>query len=388
MNEIQAIQAVRGIVVDGTTEQLVAMLLSGDQDEAIASIGAYLWRSESSIVWMAVARLEEIEAFARLELEARARMGVLGTRDKLLSIAQTRAAEGRVRLQREIGKLLASLPTDPGGVVADGGVEPVRRQARKQLGIRSGVATKLVKLAAIPEEKFEVYVGQVRAGKAKVPRDVKTIVDQIERSQWSTDECYTPREWCEATVEVFGRPIGCDGASNLAAQAGLVRAEVWFSLDVERPEIGERERNLMEPLGYTEADLELARSRWGGHDGLAHEWPDFWWCNPPFSGEAVGLFHARFRREAEQGKHGVVMINADPSNADQLELLLRCVAAWPKHRINYWMPTGSQLKGNRAAQVLFGIGVDEDRWARAMESLAVCTRPWVSGLAWAGSEGK
>lgn len=374
-------------LVDGEPQALVELLALHDADDVTQGIAAFLWRGDPATVWRVVAQLEATEGLISAEQSTRARLGMLGARDKVLTIAQQRAAEARVRLQREIGRLLKSLGDDAGGRVAEGSPEPLARTVRRTLGLSSTDATRLKKLADIDDEKVEHYIGLIRRGK-QVPRSAATIAQQIERSEWSSDECYTPREWIEAARVALGGVIGCDPASNLAAQAGLVRAELWFSLDEQRPVAGERERNLMGPLGFDELALELAASRWGGFDGLAHEWADRWWNNPPFNGESVERFHGRVREEARCGRQGVLLVNADTSNADQIELLQRCVVAWPRKRIAFWMPTGEKLQGNRAAQVVFGINVEHDAWAQAMSELAVCSRPWSDVCEWpSASEG-
>jgi hypothetical protein len=374
-------------LVSGETMALVELLATHDADDVTQGIAAFLWRGDPATVWRVVAQLEATEGIIMAEQTTRARLGLLGARDKVLTIAQQRAAEARVRLQREIGRLLESLGDDVGGRVGEGADEPLARTVRRTLGLSSTDASRLRKLAKVDDAKVERYIGLIRSGK-QVPRSPATIAQQIDRAEWSSDECYTPREWTDAARVALGGEIGFDAASNLAAQAGLVRALGWCSLDETRPTAGERERNLAEALGFGEIELEQAAARWVGTDGLAHEWADRWWLNPPFSGAAVERFHARVRAEAREGKRGVLLVNADTSNDDQIELLRRCVVAWPTKRIAFWMPTGEQLRGNRAAQVVFGINVEPDAWAQAMQGLAVCSRPWSSAIEWPSEGGE
>ncbi|NJK32322.1 MAG: hypothetical protein HC927_07895 [Deltaproteobacteria bacterium] len=175
---------------------------------------------------------------------------------------------------------------------------------------------------------------------------------------------------------MFGGPIRFDPASNLAAQAGLIKALAWCSLDRARPTVGDRERNLAAPLQISADDFARAEMAWLGHDGLEHEWASDWWCNPPFNAKAMRLFLARFDAERIRGSRGIVMLNCDPSNAGQLELLRHCLVAYPLARIGFWMPSGQRLDDNRAAQLLFGVNCTARDWERGMTSLAVLGRPW------------
>lgn len=367
-----AVEAVRA----GQVATLIELLEHHDADQVIQQLGAWLWSASPGIALEVVARLEQAEDDARRMAK---RLAGLGAREKSLAIAERRAAETRLKIQREIGSFLRALPDDPGGrgrEVEDGDEPPThpKRQAKAELGITRQEAHHLVKLAEQPEERFEAFVDDVREGRRRVPKSVQSIVSQVSRGGWSSDECYTPSEWLDAVRVIFDGPIRFDPASNFAAQAGLVRAEGWCSL--EPPELGERERNLAEPLRIEPHHWAHARATWRGKDGLQAEWPSDWWCNPPFAAEPVRAFHKRFEAERVAGRRGVVMLNADPNNAAQLELLRHCLVAWPKGRISYWAPTGARMESNRAAQVLFGINVAPADWERGLAALAVLGRPW------------
>lgn len=312
------------------------------------------------------------------QLQTGARLGLLGAREATLKRAIGTASAARLVVQREIGSLLretSEAEPDPGGQVAEGEHAPAGRQLKAELGLSSQRASEFRKLADVDAEAFASYTAEVAEGE-RAPKSPAAVVNAIERGPWGSDECYTPKVWVDAARSALGGVIDCDPCSCLAAQAGLVRASWWYSLDTSTPVPGSREDALAEPLGYSTADVLEAVRKWRGYDGLRDDasWGGAWWLNPPYSADAVKRSHDRIRQEIGRSK-GVVLVNADGSKAAQQELLRACVSAQPAGRIAFWSPRGVQLRGNDRAQVLFGVGIDALDWSRALGELAACLQP-------------
>lgn len=370
----------------GDAQALVDLLVSHPADEVIGILGRSLQAMSFGHVALLASRFEAVELQVGHRVRIGLKLGLLGEREEVLRRTEARAAEARLRVHRELGALYRSLPDDPGGRVAPGEPVPIRRKVRDDLGLSRNEAAQLAKLGSVDDAAFEVYVGKVRDG-ARPPASVAAVVRDLERTTWGSDECYTPAEWLVAGRRALGvERFSADLMSCLAAQL-LVRAEVWHSLDSERPEPGEREVALRVPFGlgddlaWHEA-VEDARARWGGRDGLDPAHLDLvrsgWWWNPGYAADVASKAHEGIRRLRDRGRAGVVLVNADASKADQRDLLASCLHAWPKGRIAFYTPNGERQKGNAYAQVLFGVHVDAAAWGAALADLAECTRPLTS----------
>lgn len=328
---------------------------------------------------------ELAEQLARLRQTTEIRLGLLGARAEALDQMTKQCEVATLVVKREVSKLIEPLPA-PRGPVAKGEEEPVIRGVTRDLGIDAKEVSAYRKIGAIEDDKWDEYLSRVEHGE-KVPRTTEALARTIERTGWTSNDCYTPAEWVDAgrliVNRTLGRPEGepfdCDPQSCLAAQAGIVRARNWYSLDEGQPRAGEREGNLMGPMGFTVEDLAEAEGAWAGTDGLRAEatWGRGWWCNPGYDAETVKATHARVRAERAAGSVGVLLINADLSKADQLELLDSGCTAFPRGRISFWSPAGELMRGNRFSQVIFGINVEPDAWRSVLNERAVCTRAWL-----------
>lgn len=347
-------------------KRLAVMLERQSADEVLHAIDTWLTSCEPTISDLATldVLITRAEAQAGQDHRDHMRLGLAGDRQKSLHRAERKIGEIKLRLWERIGKFVDSLPPDPGGRPADGEPEPVRRQARRELGLDRDGVSGLVELARAPAEDLDAYVEKIRHG-SPVPRSPKAAARAVVRHAYGSGECYTPPVLLSAARKALGvAAFGEDPSSNWAAQTCLVKAERWRCLG--RPEWGPREEDYSRIFEADREDFDDELHRWGEVDGL-HElpWAPGWWCNPDYAAGIVDKFAARATAEAEAGRPGILLVNCATSAEWQQLLLSRWPRVWLRDRIAFYSANGEQTKGNQWPSVVFGLGVEEHRFIHA-----------------------
>lgn len=245
--------------------------------------------------------------------------------------AQSDAAEIAVRAERRLGELLMAAPKAPPGPKSKIGseVEPISTLADQ--GIDRKLASRAQKLAAVPEEKFEVHIASVRARGEKLTTS-STIAAHSHSEGYDSDEYYTPEEYIEAARKVLGR-IDLDPATSAAAQQRVRAKKFW-----------------------TKADDGLRSDRvWKGNT----------WMNSPYSRGLVDAFADRLIAAYLERTvpAAIALYNASTDTSWFHELAKLGSMCLTAGRIPFITPDGKPLEGTRVGQVFFCLG-DEDLRAR------------------------
>jgi len=177
------------------------------------------------------------------------------------------ATEIRLRAERRAGELLAQSPKAKGGEQyhESTGSEREPVPTLSDLGVTKTQSSKWQKLAALPEDKFEI---RVEHAKARVSDMTTSAPSPYTKAIFSGEnEWYTPVEYVEKARQVLGQ-IDLDPASNDIAQE-WVRAESYFTAK---------------------------------EDGLAQEWHGRIWLNPPYSRATMEPFIEKLLIEYGAGR--------------------------------------------------------------------------------------
>lgn len=357
-------------------ERLAKMLEARPVDEVMHAIDHWLARAEPSISDLATLEvmIQQAERAAEHGHKDALRLGLAGERQRALHRAERRIAEIRLRLYQRIGRFVDSLPEDPGGRVAEGEPIPLRRQARRDLGLdRKGIEG-LVALGKAEDEHVEAYVEKIRSG-APIPKDPRAAARAIVRTVYGSGECYTPPHLLTAARRALGvRQFGEDPSTNWAAQTCLVQAKRWRCLG--EPTWGQREEDYARAFELDREDFDAELERCAGVDGLAPEpWAAGWWCNPDYASGIVDKFAERAHAEAMAGRAGILLVNAATSAEWQQLMLTHWPRVWLRERVSYYSPTGEKMRGNQWPSVMFGMGVEEHRFNMAMHELGALGLP-------------
>lgn len=262
---------------------------------------------------------------------------------------------------REVGRRFVVLPPDVGGR----GAKP-RRDLRARLKVKPHAARLYTQLASVDDVAFGRVIELAAHEDVTIAKALRHASSDGTHSgsSWST----TP-ELLDATRDVLGE-IHYDVASHLGAQACTVRARRWYS--AEQPVINSQALAWASTFGLDRTHLQAAIDCWAGADGLdegnpwvdeGERWPTLF-GNVPFERHLVLAFGNRLLREIQQHPRlaAIWLLNVDPSRGDQQslgELGLHCQIA---KRTSFLAPhNGVAEDGNRASQVVFGVGGGLDR---------------------------
>ena len=124
------------------------------------------------------------------------------------------------------------------------------------------------------------------------------------------------------------------------------KALYWreFKCDVAALPATAKCTNIIVPPDYTFMDGDdLLERNIVGVDALGTDWPDDWWCNPPFDDKASFIRHARKQQSA--GRQGMMLLPYEPITGWWRDLLSDDVIIYePNGRYNFYEADGATKK--------------------------------------------
>ncbi|MEC6833028.1 DNA N-6-adenine-methyltransferase [Photobacterium toruni] len=118
---------------------------------------------------------------------------------------------------------------------------------------------------------------------------VKSCTATSDKNRWATTwECFSDAQ------HLFGRPFTID----VAAEPATAKVERFF----------------ISPEFFRFSDwatqLTKTKNKVVGVDALSLDWPDGWWCNPPFDYKQEFITHAL--KQAKAGRSGMMLLPHEP----------------------------------------------------------------------------
>jgi hypothetical protein len=255
------------------------------------------------------------------------------------------ATEIRFRTERRAGELLREMEKANG---ADYGGRPKLDGSRElpfnppptlaELGITKTQSSKWQKLAALPEDKFEI---RVQHAKARVEAMTTSAPSYHKAVFMGENEWFTPSEYIEAAREVLGE-IDLDPASHAIAQT-TVRAKRFFTaLD----------------------------------DGLSRPWSGRVWLNPPFATGLIERFINKLVDEIRSGRVSAsIALTYNHTDTGWFHAAAR--AAYSicllSGRVYFLAPSGEECSP-RHGQAFFFFGADSARFDAIFGKLGLIVR--------------
>ena len=200
-------------------------------------------------------------------------------------------------------------------------------------------SAKWQKLAALPEDKFEIRVAHA---KARVEGMTTSAPDYSNAEYTGENEWFTPAEYVEKARETLGR-IDLDPASHVLAQK-TVRATAF----------------------YTAAENELTQP-WSGRV----------WLNPPYSRELMSPFVDKFLSEYARGAiEQAILLTHDYTDTGWFHAAARAARAicLVRTRIHFLAPSGEECSPRRG-QTFFYFGLDDGPFRRAFSDIGLIMKP-------------
>src|SRR3990167_5924502 len=110
---------------------------------------------------------------------------------------------------------------------------------------------------------------------------------------------------------------------------------------------------------------------------LSLEWPDRWWCNPPYGGE-LRAWLEKAAQEAQHGSEGIALISASRWEQAWMQDVLQAVdyVCFIRGRVAFIRPsTGDRVGGNTYANLYLGFGIRYwRRWLAEFRRVGACFR--------------
>ena len=237
------------------------------------------------------------------------------------------ATEIRFRAERRAGELLAETPKAIGG--EHGGktkIDGSRSQPSNptptlaDLGLTKTQSSKWQKLAALPEDKFEI---RVEHAKARVEGMTTSAPSYSKAEYTGENEWFTPPYWVDLARRALGE-IDLDPASHAIAQE-TVRARAFF----------------------TAAD-----------NGLERPWFGRVWLNPPYNRALLSLFVDKLVAEYASGAVGqAILLTHNYTDTEWFHTAASAarVICFPRGRIRFYAPSGEDCSPTQG-QALFYFG--------------------------------
>lgn len=229
---------------------------------------------------------------------------------------------------RRLGELCRELPKHPTGggrprkdaetSPLDG---PVSKAGElKRLGLTKQEASRLERLAALPEEEFAARIELGRAKILKLPDPAPAASTE----GFDRDSYGTPPEYAEAARTVLGG-IELDPASNERSQL-IIQAQRYYTAE---------------------------------NNGLTQEWKArSVFLNPPYSEPLVSKFGHRWCEEFGSGHFvaGLLLVNACTETGWFQRALGFAAVCFPDKRIAFLGPDNQPVKGNEYRQAVLYAG--------------------------------
>ena len=287
--------------------------------------------------------LVKLDAARRMLAEAKDVYDLVDIRDQAATVQtwlrrrdaslddENRAAELRVRAEREIGKQIKESPVSCG--------RPTKKRYSESTILPEGVSknqsSQYQRMADVPDGDFEQHIAEAKSTKERITTKGVAEIGMKPHVARATgeNEWYTPAEYIEAARAVMGG-IDCDPASSEIANR-IVQADRI----------------------YTKDDSGLAPCAvWGPRV----------WMNPPYAQPLVSQFAEALATRVRQGevKAAIVLVN----NATETEwfhalLSVASAACFPKGRIRFLNPDGNPSGAPLQGQAVLYVGANVGRFA-------------------------
>jgi hypothetical protein len=208
-----------------------------------------------------------------------------------------------------------------------------------QLRVTKTQSSKWQKLAAMPEDKFEIRVAHA---KARV-EGMTTSAPSYSTGEYAgeDDEWFTPPGIIEPAREALGG-IDLHPATHAIAQQTIAAATF-----------------------YTAAD-----------NGLARPWFGRVWLNPPFNRTLLSLFVEKLLAEYASGAvEQAILLTHDYTDVEWFHAAARAaqVVCFPSGRIHFRSPCGDE-NSPRQGQALFYFGRDDAAFRRTFADVGLIVR--------------
>ena len=117
-----------------------------------------------------------------------------------------------------------------------------------------------------------------------------------------------------------------------------------FQCDVAALPVTAKCTSIIVPPSYTFTDGDDALGcNIIGVDALATDWPDDWWCNPPFDAKAEFIRQAR--KQQQDGRQGMMLLPYEPLTGWWRDMLADDVIIYePDGRYNFYEADGKTKK--------------------------------------------
>lgn len=243
----------------------------------------------------------------------------------------SQATEIRLRAERRWGEIYGvsqkaegargQLSGPPGGVRSTPPGESETPTLEK-MGVTKTQSAKWQKLAALPEEKFEV---RVEHAKARVDGMTTSAPSYVKVQYTGENEWFTPESWLGLARKTLGA-IDLDPASHAIAQE-RVQAKAFF----------------------TAAD-----------DGLEQPWFGRVWLNPPYHRAMLSRFVDKLVEEwASRRVEQAILLTHNYTDTEWFHTAARAATAicFPRGRIHFVSPAGDQCSPTQG-QAFFYFGQD------------------------------
>jgi hypothetical protein len=251
------------------------------------------------------------------------------------------ATELRLHAERKGGEILAAMAAsgerDPGG---RGRIESRPAIQLKDLNITLTQSSRWQRLAALPDDKFEI---RVEHAKARVEGMTTSAPGYSKAEYTGENEWFTPAEYVELAREVMGG-IDLDPASHAIAQEATVRAGAFF----------------------TAAD-----------NGLERPWFGRVWLNPPYSRALLSPFVDKLVSEWAGGTlEQAIMITHNYTDTAWFHTAARAARAFcfPCGRVRFLSPAGD-VCAPAQGQAFFYFGASDESFCRVFGAIGLVVRP-------------
>jgi phage N-6-adenine-methyltransferase len=253
------------------------------------------------------------------------------------------ATEIRLRAERRAGELLAAMPDTPRGrrpkELALDAQANSRPPTLAELKITDTQSAKWQKLAALPEEKFEV---RVEHAKARVG-DMATSAPGYSKAEYTGEnEWFTPEPWLDLARQALGA-IDLDPASHPIAQERVKAANFFTAAD----------------------------------NGLEREWFGRVWLNPPYNRALLAPFVDKLVSEWASGRvEQAILLTHNYTDTAWFHTAARVSRAicFPRGRIHFLSPAGDECSPTQG-QAFFYFGQDERRFCGTLAELGLIVGP-------------
>ncbi|MGC2785549.1 MAG: DNA N-6-adenine-methyltransferase [Roseiarcus sp.] len=255
------------------------------------------------------------------------------------------ATEIRLRAEHRAGELLAAMPDTPPGPrpkEIGGDPQPISRPPTlDELGVTKTQSAKWQKLAALPDDKFEIRVEHAKARVEGMTTSAPSAPGYSETEYSGENEWFTPAKYIEMAREVLGE-IDLDPASHAIPQQ-TIRATTFFTI----------------------AD-----------DGLKQPWRGRLWLNPPYCRELIAPFVDKLVSEYASGavEQAILLIhNYTDTTWFQAAARAAQVICFPCGRIHFVAPSGDEC-ALRHGQTFFFFGRDDRAFRRVFADVGLIMR--------------